>query len=160
MRERDESKISLFYSRGLGPSPGGIILCVWSVCRWLSEWRLVFVLFEVGATQGDGCGVWEHFHRFKEMKSLQSFLKLYGLVYETLKLLRLTGEHNMVVLIVDQCQKSPGLIPMVYQFSFLVFLKFLFRISGGLKMLRFQLRILVEDSATGAPNSITVRIEY
>ena len=137
MRERDESKISLCYSRGLGASPGGIIFCVWSVCRWLSQWQLVFVLFEVGAAQGDGCEVWEHLHRFREMKSLQSFLRLYGLAYETLKLLRLTDEHNMVVLTVDRCQESRGLIPVVYQFSFLVFLKFLFRISGGLNMLRF-----------------------
>ena len=41
------------------------------------------------------------------------------------------------------------------QFSIPVFLKFDFRISGGLKF-----REPVEDSGNGGPSSTTVRIEY
>ena len=41
----------------------------------------VFVLLEVEATQGDGCGVWEHLHGFREVKCLlgifmDSYIKL------------------------------------------------------------------------------------
>ena len=52
-REREglgESKILFCYPRGLRASPqiyrgrGGLIYCVWSICRWLSQWWLVFVL--------------------------------------------------------------------------------------------------------------------
>ena len=41
----------------------------------LSQWWLVFVLLGVGATLGDGCGIWEHLHNFGEVKCLQGYSK-------------------------------------------------------------------------------------
>ena len=30
---------------------------------------------EIDATLGDGCGIWEHLHSFKEVKYLQDYFK-------------------------------------------------------------------------------------
>ena len=60
MRKGDESKISFCHPRGVRASTqtyrerGSVISCVWSVCRWLSHWWLVFVLQGVGAVLSDG----------------------------------------------------------------------------------------------------------
>ena len=56
------------------------------VCKWLSQWWLVFVLMEVDATLGVGCGIWQHFHSFREIKCLQGIQRLYGWVCEILRL--------------------------------------------------------------------------
>ena len=90
MWEWGESKISLCYSRGSWASlslfacewRNVVCVCVcvcvytWIVCWWLSQWWLVFVLLEVDATLGDGCGIWERFHSFREVKCFQVSFKI------------------------------------------------------------------------------------
>ena len=46
-----------------------------SVSRWLTEWWLVFVLLGVDTTLGDGCGIWQHIHSFREVECLQGYSK-------------------------------------------------------------------------------------
>ena len=72
------------------------LFSVWSVCRWLSQLRLVFVLLRVDATLGDGFGIWEHLSSFREVNCLERvFLKLYGWVYKTFKTVVMTaGSHS------------------------------------------------------------------
>ena len=78
MKRGGESKISFCYLRSSTASSqiyhewGGVILCVWSVCR-LSQLWLVFVLLGVDATLGNGCGIWEHLLSFNEEKCLQVY---------------------------------------------------------------------------------------
>ena len=36
---------------------------------------VVFILLEFDVTLGDGCGIWEHWHSFKEVKCLQASSK-------------------------------------------------------------------------------------
>ena len=84
IRRGGESKISFCYPRGLRASPqtyheqGRVIYCIWSICRWLSEWWLIFVLLGIDATLGDGCGIWEHLHSFrkwnKDTGSVENFI--------------------------------------------------------------------------------------
>ena len=56
-----ESKISSCYPRCLGDSHqtyrerDDAIKCVWSICKWLNQWWLVFVLLEVDATLDAEC---------------------------------------------------------------------------------------------------------
>ena len=98
---------------------------VWSVCRWLSQLGLVLVLLRVDATLGDGFGIWEHLYSFREVNCLERlFLKLYGWVYKTLRLwlwLRVPIQDN------------PRLNPMRSLIFNSRFMKFMFRISGGIK---------------------------
>ena len=74
IRKRGESKISFCYPRSVSASPqtyrerGGVIWCMWSICRWLSQWWLVFVLLGIDATLVDGCGVWEYLQSLSELK--------------------------------------------------------------------------------------------
>ena len=53
-----------------------VCVCMCFVCRWLSQWWLVFVLLEVDATLGDGCGILESLHSFREVKCLQGYSKI------------------------------------------------------------------------------------
>ena len=46
----------------------GLIQCVCSICRWLRQKWLVYVLLEFDAAVGEGCGIWEHLHSFREVK--------------------------------------------------------------------------------------------
>ena len=107
-KKRGEPKISFCYRRGSGTfpqsfsEPGGVIWCVWSVCRWLSQWWLklrsmplsvmgfiiivsfihkknwvllshIYNCFLKKAI--NGCEIWKHLHRFREVKRLQGCSK-------------------------------------------------------------------------------------
>ena len=67
-----------------------------------------------------------------------------GFMYWHIRLSTLAVKHSLVIMnsgsqsVFDSC-----------------FIKFVFRVSGGIKF-----EILVEDSDTGSPISLTVRIEY
>ena len=45
------------------------------VCKWLSQCWLAFVLLWVGATLGNGSGIREQLHSFREVKCLQVYSK-------------------------------------------------------------------------------------
>ena len=92
-----ESKSSFCYLWGLTASSqtyrgqGGVIQCVWSVCRWLDQWWLVFVLLGVDGTLGDGGGIWEYLHR--EVKCIQGYCKtLWMSIWDS------AVEHSVVVM--------------------------------------------------------------
>ena len=72
-----------------------VSVCVWSVCKWLSQWWLVFVLLGVDATPsagGPSCTVsWE-------WNVSRVTPRLYGWVHKTLRLSPLVVEYSVVVM--------------------------------------------------------------
>ena len=79
MRQEGKSNICFFYPRGLSASPileqGDVFSPCWVfVDNWANGGRL-FVLLEVDATLGDGCGIWKHLCSFWDIKCLQGCSK-------------------------------------------------------------------------------------
>ena len=71
---------------------------MWSACRRLSQWWLVFVLLGVHAILSDGCGIWYHLQSFREVNISRVVPRLYGWVYKTIRLSPLVVEHSAVVM--------------------------------------------------------------
>ena len=57
---------------------------------------VVFILLEVDVTLGDGCGIRERWHSFREVKCLQGCSKtLWFSFLVLLKEIRMRGEHKI-----------------------------------------------------------------
>ena len=128
---------------------------VLSVCRWLSQWWLLFILLGVDATLCDRSRIWQHLHIFWETNLSRVVLRLYGCVYKVFRLNNVTVACSEVVV-------SAGFHFRVSQFvsrERLVFnsrfTKFVLRRSGSIKFV-----MLFQDSDTGVSSSITTRIKY
>ena len=113
---------------------------MWSVCRWLSQWWLVYVLLGAHATLSDGYGIWEHFFT-RVTPRLCGWL--YGLCY--IKLSTLALEHNAVVMTAGSKSRRSQTQSHWQEFSISVQRIF---------------EILVEDSDTGGPISLAGRMKY
>ena len=77
MRWNEEGKWAISCPRYLRASPQTYRVC--SVCRWLSQLWLAFVLLRADATLGVGCGIWEHLHSFREVITPGFYLLKYTL---------------------------------------------------------------------------------
>ena len=72
-----------------------------SVCRWLSQWGLLFVLLNVCATPCDECEIWEHLPSLWENILSRIVLRLYGYVYKILRLNHVKVEFRIMVVSAD-----------------------------------------------------------
>ena len=129
VRRGDEYKISFYYPEGLRVflqtylEWGGRIWCVWNVCRWLIQWRVILALLGVDATLGDGCGIWEYLHSFREVKCHQDYLKT----------LLMGGLHSLFIRSSTigsyaccswDCHDFSSIVLLLCSYFFLMFLKF------------------------------------
>ena len=143
-----EFKISLCYPRGLGAFPqlhrewDGGIWCLWSVCRWLSQWCLVFVLLNADATLGDRCGIWNI--------CIVSVVKLQ--VPSSGNPAQRVPNWWSCLRILNQGESSLNF--MGGQFLILTLWNLSSESVGA-----WNFEILVEDSDTGGPSSVAAQIE-
>ena len=122
----------------------GIIWCVWSVCRWLSQWWFwgLMLLRVMGVGFDNICTV------SRKWNFSRVIPRLYGWVNKTLRLSPLVVDHNAVVM-------SARLNPIGGQFLILVLWNLCSKSVGGLKCWD-----PVESSDNGSLSSITLRMEY
>ena len=116
-------KISTCYSRGLSAflqfyqERGGGIWCLWSVCRWLNQWCLVFC--SIGSRCHSGWWEW-NLGRLAQFQSLN-----FGFPVVELSLSRFPVRGFSI-------RGTPTWILWVTNFQLSLY-KLLFRISGGMK---------------------------
>ena len=126
-----------------------------SVCRWLRQWWLLFVLLEVDATLCDGCRIWEHFLSFWEMNLSRVFIRLYGCVCKILRLTNIIVEFSVVVMSVDYQAWTIQVVSRRKPLFDSHFYKICIE-----KLCEYKFVMLFQDSYTGGSSLITTRIEY
>ena len=62
--------------------------------------KMVVSLCSIGvdATLGDGCGIWEHLHSFREVKCSQYYSKILWMGIKIWRVFPLADEHSVVVM--------------------------------------------------------------
>ena len=99
-----------------------------------------FCSFGVDSTLGDGCGIWEHLHSFRELKCLHGFSKILWMGIKNLKVLPISGwtccsHYNGGF----PTKTIPDWILWVTNFRFLFYENWV-QNHWGHKILRFKLR--------------------
>ena len=131
------------------------LLCVACFCRLLSQWWLFFVLLEVDATLGDGVGFENTCSVSGKWNVSRVALSLYGWVYKILRLANFATVDSIVV-VTAVCHSGVSHFESCWWLvSNSRFTKFLL---GSSRVIKFV--ILLEDSDTGGPSSVIVRMEY
>ena len=74
------------------------VIYAWSVCRWLSQWWLVFVFLGFDATEWWGVGFDNTYTVSGKWNRSKVIPRLYGWVYKTLRLSQLVVVHSVVVM--------------------------------------------------------------
>ena len=134
---------------------GGIFRVCVECLLVIVSWWLFLVPLEVDATLGDGCGIWEHLRSSGKWNVSRVIPRLYRNVYKIIRLTKsIAADSEAVVTAVFQLGMSQFVSPGWLAFNSR-FTKFVLGTSGGTKFV-----ILVEESDTGGPSLITVRLEY